>query len=285
MNSAPAMAVLGAGAWGNALHSVYRDRCNAQPEGRGTHALVADTILVAVPAQNVPDILPRLAAAKRIIMCCKGIIERDERTPAQWVRAAHPATPIGVLSGPNFAHEISAGLPAAATLACDHAEWVQEFSTPRFRLYWTDDVIGVELAGALKNVLAIACGIVDGLGLGENSRAAIITRGLSEIGRYVVQAGGNRDTLMGLCGVGDVILTCTSERSRNYRYGIQLATGDRTPRETVEGARTALAVRLTAPDDTPILAAVKDCVAGQLEPRIMIDHLLSRPIRTRREGL
>jgi glycerol-3-phosphate dehydrogenase (NAD(P)+) len=200
---------------------------------------------------------------------------------------------VAVLSGPSFASELARQLPTAVSVASSQPSVVAAvqagFRAPYFRLYGTDDVVGVEIGGALKNVIAIAAGLVDGLGLGHNALAALITRGLAEISRLACAAGARRETLSGLTGLGDLVLTCTSGPSRNRRVGIELAHG-RNLRDIVDGTRmVAEGVRTTraALDlgarygvELPIAAQVADVLAGRKEPHAALGELMVRPQRS-----
>jgi glycerol-3-phosphate dehydrogenase (NAD(P)+) len=197
-----------------------------------------------------------------------------------------------VLSGPTFAHEVAAGLPTALTLAASDlrtAETIrQRLALPQFRLYLSDDVAGAEVGGAVKNVLAIACGVVDGKGLGQNARAALIARGFAEMTRFGLAMGARRETLAGLSGLGDLVLTCSSTSSRNFSLGKGIGEGRSaaelmTDRKTVaEGAFTAPVLRRVADEhgiDMPIVAAVDDLLADRLTVEEALERLLSRPPR------
>ena len=202
-----------------------------------------------------------------------------------------------MLSGPNFAGEVALGLPSAATLGCADAtlgrELAEALSSGSFRAYWTEDVVGVEVGGGLKNVLAIAAGIVAGSGLGENARAAIVTRGLAELARLGEALGGRRETLMGLSGLGDLVLTATSLTSRNMAFGHAIGAGAdpqalrRHPGALVEGVFSAGAVaRLAAAHglEMPISAAVDAILEGRLDIEQALDRLMRRPIRPEAAG-
>ena len=250
----------------------------------------ADTILLAVPAQQLGGFLAdhrdRLAG-KSLVACCKGIDLTTLKGPAGLIAAALPQGTTAVLTGPSFADDIARGLPTALTLACaDDAAGARlqaALATPTLRLYRTTDVTGAELGGALKNVIAIACGACIGAGLGDSARAALMTRGFAEMVRLGARLGADRETLSGLSGLGDLALTCTSELSRNYRYG--LALGRNEPFDsavTVEGAATARAVRKRAIAmgvDLPVMTAVAGLVDGRLSVPEAMAALLSRPLK------
>jgi glycerol-3-phosphate dehydrogenase (NAD(P)+) len=202
-----------------------------------------------------------------------------------------PTSPVAVLSGPTFAHEVAKGLPTAVTLATDSgiAERLRDrIALPTFRIYLSDDVAGAEIGGAVKNVLAIACGVVEGKGLGQNARAALIARGFAEMTRFGLAIGARPETLTGLSGLGDLVLTCSSTSSRNYSLGIGIGKGrsaaellaDR--RTIAEGAFTAPVLARLAKEkgvDMPIVAAVDALIAGRANVDQVLDALLSRPPR------
>lgn len=253
-------------------------------------ALVADTILLALPAQALGGFLDRHGArlaGKRLVSTAKGI-DLDHLTgPSALIAQAAPDAVVAVLTGPSFAADIARGLPTALTLACADATAAQalqdRLSTPVLRLYRTTDVIGAELGGALKNVIAIAAGTVIGAGLGDSARAAIITRGFAEMTRLATHLGARPETLTGLSGLGDLTLTCTSAGSRNFRFGCALGSGSAwDSATTVEGAATARALaRMALRDglDLPIAAMVARLAQGDVSVEKAMDHLLSRPLK------
>jgi len=262
--------------------------------------VVAPVIVLAVPVNALVACVRVLgtgiAAGTVMVSAAKGFQAATGERGSRLIGRLAPAAVSAVLSGPTFAAEAAGGAPTAATVAAPDldaaARVVSALSGPTFRLYTSTDVAGVEVLGAAKNVLAIACGVSDGMGLGDNARAALITRGLAEIGRLVLAEGGRPETVAGLAGVGDIVLTCTSDRSRNYRFGyaLGLGTGDlnRPPSnggaqggDLIEGAATAAAVlRLGARHglDTPITAAVVAVLDGEQTPRDALNALLSRPL-------
>jgi glycerol-3-phosphate dehydrogenase (NAD(P)+) len=268
-------------------------RASADP---GELAL-ADAVLLAVPAQTVRAVCRTLAAPKSLVICAKGFETATGARLSEVVAKECPGVPCAVLSGPNFAGEVARGLPAAATLGCADATLgralAEALSSGSFRAYWTEDVVGVEVGGALKNVLAIAAGIVAGRGLGENARAAIVTRGLAELARLGEALGGRRETLMGLSGLGDLVLTAGSLTSRNMAFGHAIGQGAdpqvlrHQPGTLVEGVFTAGAVmRLAAAHDLemPIAAAVDAILEGRLDIEQALDGLMRRPIRPEAAG-
>ena len=205
----------------------------------------AQAVLLALPMQALAEFLAgAVLPPVPLVACCKGIDLTTLRGPVAVIAAARPGNPVAILTGPSFAADIARGLPTALTLAGDEAEALQHLlSTPALRLYRTDDVIGAELGGALKNVIAIAAGVVIGAGLGSSARAALMTRGYAEMLRLALSLGARAETLAGLSGLGDLVLTCTSTQSRNFRFGIALGAGTEfDPALTVEGVATARAV-------------------------------------------
>jgi glycerol-3-phosphate dehydrogenase (NAD(P)+) len=249
------------------------------------------TILLAVPMQHLRGILRRLPQGLApLVVCAKGVETGTHRLPLELVAELHPATPSVILTGPNFAHEIAAGLPAASVVAGTdptlRAKIINTLATPAFRLYGNDDPVGAQVGGAAKNVIAIAAGAVIGAGLGENARAALITRGLAELSRLAVALGGRAETVSGLSGLGDLLLTCTGASSRNYSLGLALGRGEAladilAARDTVtEGVATAPALLARAGAiDLPICAAVAALVQGRTTLREAIAALLARPRR------
>ncbi|QFI64250.1 NAD(P)-dependent glycerol-3-phosphate dehydrogenase [Qipengyuania flava] len=252
-----------------------------------------DALLVVTPAQHMGSVLAAMPDHPRdLVLCSKGIEAGTGRLMNHVARDAAPGSAIAVLSGPTFAHEVAAGLPTAVTLACAEGEEQWDRIAPlvarqAFRPYFSDDVTGAEIGGSVKNVLAIACGVVDGLGLGQNARAALIARGYAEMLRFGEALGARAETLAGLCGLGDLVLTCSSTSSRNFSLGKALGEGRKADelmadRKTVaEGAHTApVLVELAARHAIamPIVTAVYDLLKGD-EPRAVVSALLSRPLR------
>tara|TARA_R110002051_G_scaffold293875_2_gene358985 strand:+ start:2538 stop:3500 length:963 start_codon:yes stop_codon:yes gene_type:complete len=250
----------------------------------------ADIILLATPAQTLRTFLQAHAenlSRKSLVACCKGIDLTTMAGPVSTIRDCVPDATAAILTGPSFAADIARGLPTALTLACsDDAKSTllqTRLSTLTLRLYRTNDTVGAELGGALKNVMAIACGVCMGAKLGESARAALITRGFIEMQRIAAKHGAAPDTLNGLSGFGDLVLTCTSDQSRNYRYGVALGQG--TPFDantTVEGAATARAVRQlsqTLDIDMPICTVVADLTEDKTTVKAALAALLSRPLK------
>ncbi len=316
--------VIGGGAWGTALAQVAaRDgevllwareddvvaainRAHANPAFlpgialspaiRATGSLGAlaacDALLVVAPAQHVRAVLAEAAVGGTpLILCAKGIEAGTRLLVGEVAGEVAPAAPIAVLSGPSFAAEVARGLPTALTLACADeglaAALADRLSGPRFRLYRSTDVVGAEIGGAVKNVLAIACGVVEGAALGQNARAALIARGFAEMTRFGLARGGRAETLAGLSGLGDLVLTCSSTSSRNFALGVGIGQGQSAAallsgkRSVAEGAFTApvlLAAAEAAGVDMPVVAAVCDLLAGAPVASV-IDRLLARPAR------
>ena len=253
-------------------------------------AASAEILLIATPMQKLANFAKdhaELLNGRSLVACCKGIDLVTNRGPIATLAHICPsATPL-ILTGPSFAHDIAKGLPTALTLACADDGMGQrlqsELSTDNLRLYRTTDTIGTELGGALKNVIAIACGVTIGAGLGESARAAVITRGYAEMQRLAQALGAHSQTLSGLSGFGDLTLTCTSEQSRNYSFGLSLGRGEVFDSNiTVEGAKTALAVSNMAKTQE-IDMPLADVVAGILLKKITVseamDAMLSRPLK------
>ncbi len=308
------VAVLGAGAWGTALASQAADEGHdtsiwdrdpvalARIRAGGTVQTFDDAVaavaqraivVMVVPSEAIREaatrIAPALAPGAVLVCAAKGLEAGTRYTLDRVIHEAAPAAPVVLLSGPSFAREIAAGLPAAVVAASRDAaaaDTVQKtLATDRFRIYTSDDVVGVALGGALKNVIAIAAGCSDGLGFGNNARAALITRGLHEIGRMATRMGGDPLTLSGLAGLGDLVLTCTGELSRNRQVGLALAAGEPlaaiTTRlgQVAEGVGTAHIADELARElgvDTPIISQVAAVLAGRRSPRQAVADLLAR---------
>ncbi|MEO1920858.1 MAG: NAD(P)H-dependent glycerol-3-phosphate dehydrogenase [Sphingomonadaceae bacterium] len=319
--------VIGAGAWGTALaqamasdgsdvvlwarepelvdeintertNSLYLPTASLHETIRATGEIAdvaaLDTVLVVTPAQHLGTVLSDLGRCPRDLLLCSKGIERDTgRLMADVAAEAAPDSELAVLSGPTFAHEVAAGLPTAVTLACagGRAQWDRlkaQIARPHFRPYYTDDVVGAEIGGAVKNVLAIACGVVDGLQLGQNARAALIARGYAEMLRFGEARGGDRDTLAGLCGLGDLVLTCSSTSSRNYSLGKALGEG-MSAEEALSGKNSVAEGSHTAPVlhelaqrdriDMPIVAAVVRILSGEAPAREVVADILARPLK------
>ena len=258
-----------------------------------------DVILAVPPAQHLRATLTAFAPHWRpgvpVILCSKGIERGTLKLMTQVLAETLPDAPAAVLSGPSFAGEVARGLPTAVTLACADGvlgeELMWTLSAPGFRPYLATDMIGAEAGGALKNVLAIACGIVEGRGMGRSAHAALITRGFAEMTRLAIAMGGKAETVAGLCGLGDLVLTCSSPQSRNMSLGLALGQGQTVEqalagkRSVAEGYESAPAVRDLAARmgvETPICEAVAAVLAGETTVDIVIDGLLSRPLKSER---
>jgi glycerol-3-phosphate dehydrogenase (NAD(P)+) len=322
--------VVGAGAWGTALaqvvaadgdetllwarenevvESIKAAHENAlflpglplSPSIRATGQLAdlaaCDAFLVVTPAQHLRAVLGRLpAGAKPLVLCAKGIEEGTGLLMHEVAQAVQPGAPIAVLSGPTFAHEVAKGLPTAVTLAAEDRalgeRLIARIARPHFRPYLSDDVAGAEVGGAVKNVLAIACGVVEGKGLGQNARSALISRGFAEMTRFGLAKGARAETLAGLAGLGDLVLTCSSPASRNFSLGKGLGEGLSAAallgdRPTVaEGAFTAPVLKRAAAAlgvDMPIVAAVCALLSGEASADEVVGDLLARPLKS--EGM
>lgn len=255
--------------------------------------MACEVLLLVTPAQHMGATMQKLGSFPRdLVLCSKGIDASTGMMMHDVARAAAPDSDIAVLSGPTFAHEVAAGLPCAVTLACGggKAQWKRlspAIARPNFRPYYSDDHIGAEVGGAVKNVLAIACGVVEGLKLGQNARNALITRGFAEMLRFGVALGGKPETLNGLCGLGDLVLTCSSTSSRNFSLGKALGEGMSADealadkRTVAEGAHTAPVLRDLAAQyrvQMPIVEAVNQLLDGRPASEVVAD-LLSRPLK------
>jgi glycerol-3-phosphate dehydrogenase (NAD(P)+) len=263
---------------------------------RATGALAdlagCDALLVVAPAQHVRAVLAETPVATTpLVLCAKGIEAGTQLLVGEVAQQLYPDAPIAVLSGPTFAHEVAAGQPTAVTLACGDAALgaalADRLASPSFRPYASTDVIGAEIGGAVKNVLAIACGVVEGAGLGQNARAALIARGFAEMTRFGLARGARAETLSGLSGLGDLVLTCSSTSSRNFSLGVGLGQGKRAAdlladRLTVaEGAFTAPVLQAAAAEagvDMPVVDAVCALLDGR-DVAAVVGALLARPLR------
>jgi glycerol-3-phosphate dehydrogenase (NAD(P)+) len=320
------LAVIGGGAWGTALaqvaaaggretllwaieedvvaainriheNPVYLRGQKLNPAIRATSNFSelsgCDAWLVVTPAQHMRAVLSRSPCPHMpLILCSKGIEEGSGQMLHQVARTVCPTSPVAVLSGPTFAHEVAAGLPTAVTLACEDealGEPLRErLALPEFRIYLSDDVAGAEIGGAVKNVLALACGVVEGRGLGQNARSALIARGFAEMTRFGLAMGARRETLAGLSGLGDLVLTCSSTSSRNFSLGKAIGEGrdaaalmaDR--RTVAEGAHTAPVLYRIASErgiDMPIVGAVAALLQGTTPIEQVLEQLMARPPR------
>jgi len=255
-----------------------------------------DLILAVAPAQHLRSALkalaPHLRAGVPVVLCAKGVEQGTLKLMTEVAVETLPGAPLAVLSGPSFAGEVARSLPTAVTLACEDEALgraiAEAIATPTFRPYIAADMIGAEAGGAVKNVLAIACGIVEGKGLGRSAHAALITRGFAELTRLAMALGARSETVAGLCGLGDLVLTCSSPQSRNMSVGLALGQG-MTLQEALagklsvaEGVASAPAVRELAARlgvEMPICQAVAAILAGEAQVDAAIAGLLSRPLR------
>jgi glycerol-3-phosphate dehydrogenase (NAD(P)+) len=318
--------VVGAGAWGTALAATARRAGRdvtiwareadvvVSINGQGRNALFLpdvalegiratgdlaemgrqDALLLVVPSQFLAAVCrqlkPHLPNRVPVVLCAKGVELSTGRLMSELVEQELPGAPVAVLSGPTFAIEVARGLPTAITLASGDAGLAQSLADalggPMFRPYVTDDVVGAEMGGAVKNVLAIACGVVEGRGLGQNARAALITRGLAEMVRLAMAKGARQTTCMGLSGLGDLMLTASSTQSRNYSLGVALGQGRaladilaerRSVAEGVDNARSVTELAASLGIDMPICRAVAGLVSGAVPIDDLIAGLLSRP--------
>ena len=321
--------VVGAGAWGTALAQVlsegqgelllwarepevveqinkshenrfflpgHRLRDNIRATQDWNRIAACEVLLLVTPAQHLRaslEALPDSGAA--LILCSKGIEAQSQMLLSEVAKQVRPDNPLAILSGPTFAHEVAQGLPTALTLACEsEALWDQLnplIAKTSFRPYYSDDVAGAEIGGAVKNVLAIGCGVVDGAGLGQNARASLISRGFAEMLRYGAARGARSDTLSGLCGLGDLVLTCSSTSSRNFSLGKGLGEGQSaaallSDRTTVaEGASTAPVLQQDAKArqvDMPIVDAVCALLTGEADVQSVVTQLMKRPLVSER---
>ena len=317
--------VIGAGAWGTALAQLLAsdgqdvalwalepdvvDAINAghenplflaniplSPSIRATGAMAdlaaCEMLLVVSPAQHLRRVVAQAPAGVPLVLCSKGIEAGTSLLMSEVAQQARPGSPIAVLSGPTFAHEVARGLPTAITLACEDRDLGQRLAAriarASFRPYLSNDVIGAEIGGAVKNVLAIACGVAEGAGLGLNARAALISRGFAEMTRFGLARGARAETLGGLSGLGDLVLTCSSTNSRNFSLGKGLGEGARAAdllsnrRTVAEGAHTAPVLRdaaRAAGVEMPVVEAVCALLADAAPLADVIDALLARPLR------
>jgi glycerol-3-phosphate dehydrogenase (NAD(P)+) len=256
-----------------------------------------DLILAVAPAQHLRSALAALAPHLKpnvpVVLCAKGVEQGSLKLMTEVAAETIPDAPIAVLSGPSFAGEVARGLPTAVTLACDDEGLARDIAhaiaTPTFRPYVAGDMIGAEAGGAVKNVLAIACGVVEGKGLGRSAHASVITRGFAELTRFAVALGARAETLNGLCGLGDLVLTCSSPQSRNMSVGLALGQGLTLEQalagklSVAEGVASAPAVRALARKlgvEVPICEAVAAILDGELAVDAAIAGLLSRPLKS-----
>ncbi len=327
MNDTQKTAVIGGGAWGTALammlaqnhddvllwarekkvvDDINQNHRNAifLPNRALSSAIKAtaniaelrnrNIILVVAPAQHVRATLTALMPSDAaLILCAKGIEAQSQKLLYEVAAQICPNNDIAVLSGPTFAHEVAANKPGAVTFACDNPvlgkALIAAIATSTFRPYYSDDVIGAEIGGAVKNVLAIGCGVVEGAGLGLNARAALIARGYAEMLRYGLAKGARPETMAGLSGLGDLVLSCSSDNSRNFALGIGLGQGQSATDllsnrlSVAEGAQTAPVLQKSAQSlgvDMPIVDAVCTLLSGDSNVEDVVKTLLSRPLKS-----
>ncbi|KMS54385.1 glycerol-3-phosphate dehydrogenase [Novosphingobium barchaimii LL02] len=329
--SAARIGVIGAGAWGTALaqalasdgsevllwarepdlvaainaehrNALYLPSAVLAPTVRATNDLAdlaaLPALLVVVPAQFLSRVIAGLPEGDRdLVLCAKGIEAGTGRLMNDVAAQACAPERLAVLSGPTFAHEVADGLPTAVTLACagGREQWERLsplIARPMLRPYYSDDVTGAEIGGAVKNVLAIACGVVEGLNLGQNARAALIARGYAEMLRFGLARGARAETLSGLCGLGDLVLTCSSTSSRNFSLGLALGRG-LTAAEALSGKNSVAEGAATAPVladlarrdgiQMPIVDAVARLLSGEAPASAVVSDLLARPLRAEQE--
>lgn len=321
------IAILGAGSWGTAvaihlarhgnrvllwgqnaqyMAQMQSNRCNSRylpdilfPDTLEATAdlaacqQLAEDVIIAVPSHAFAALLTKLQAPKRgIAWLTKGIDPASNRLLSALVAERWGENyPLAIISGPSFAKELAQGLPTAVTLAGNHGEYQKDLQHAlhhdNLRVYLGNDIVGVQLCGAVKNVLAIACGISDGLGYGSNAKAALITRGLAEMRRLGLALGAREDTFMGLAGVGDLVLTCTDNQSRNRRFGLYLGEGmdlvsaEATIGQVVEGKHNAAQVCKVAQDhqvDMPICTQINTLLQSKITPQQAVTNLMSRRV-------
>lgn len=320
--------IIGAGAWGTALAQAQAtagrkvtlwarepeivDAINGRREntlflpgikidkgvtatGSLTEAAANDIILVVTPAQHVRTTLQSLKGdgdGKIFVICAKGIEIDTGSLMSHVAKDVLPTASTAIMTGPTFAAEIARGLPGGLTIACEDKEiglgLVDSLSSRTFRTYLTDDVLGAQIGGAVKNVIAIAAGVIYGRGMGDSARAALVTRGLAEMARLASAMGAKRETLMGMCGMGDLILTCSSMQSRNFSLGVEMGKGKSIDeilgarKSVTEGVTTAKALTVMAKNhavDMPISAAVNACLSEGAGIEETIERMLDRPMK------
>lgn len=320
--------VIGAGAWGTALAQVltlagksvtlwareaevataiaqrhenpaFLPGVSLSPSLRVTADLMAaassDILLITTPAQHVRatlnEIKELLVPGRPVVLCAKGVEIDTGLLLSEVAKQVAPGADIAVLTGPTFAAEIARGLPSAVTIAGKKETTkmiVSALKNKTLRLYSTDDLIGAQIGGAVKNVIAIACGVVHGKGLGESARAALVTRGLAEMSRLAAAMGAKKETLMGMCGVGDMILTCSSMQSRNFSLGAALGQGKNTTEilkqrsAVTEGVHTAKALKVmarTCAVDMPISSAVYELLHNNASVDAVMEQMMERPAK------
>ena len=285
------IAIIGQGAWGTALGDVI-SRTGHTPYFFGREfdlslLYTCDVLILAVPAQSTRDVLSRITWEKPILITAKGIEQSSRLFQSEIVEELNPQAPWTILSGPTFAQEVMQSLPCAAVLSSKKDKnslfWFPIFSHPTFRTYLQQDPLGVQIGGALKNVIAIASGILTGLGGSENARAALLTRGLAEIVRFGTAYGAHEKTFMGLSGIGDLILTATSAKSRNFSLGLSIGEGKSNFSKGVkEGVFTVSALIEKSKEKDifmPISEAVHQILIHKITPQQALEELMIRPLK------
>jgi glycerol-3-phosphate dehydrogenase (NAD(P)+) len=270
---------------------------NIRATGSIGEAAKLDILIIVTPAQYLRSTLESLKAdlddKKPLVICAKGVEIESGLMLSQIAAEVSPQSPVAILTGPTFATEIARGLPSAVTLAMKDKQeataLAEILSSRTLRMYGADDIIGAQVGGAVKNVIAIACGIIEGKKLGDSARAALVTRGLAEIARLASALGAKKETLMGMCGVGDLILTCSSMQSRNFSLGVALGEGKSlkdilaSRNSVTEGVHTAKALAVMAKNNAvemPISEAVNACLADDADIGQIIEKILNRPVKT-----
>ncbi|OUX16660.1 MAG: hypothetical protein CBE11_01610 [Rickettsiales bacterium TMED251] len=260
-----------------------------------------DFIFLVNPSQNIDSVIKKIYKSKnftkmnsnpKFIICSKGIDYKKKKLLSCIVKEYFPKSFTAILSGPTFAIELAKRLPTAATLACEDMKTgkilAKLLSTEYFRIYFSKDIVGVQLSGTLKNILAIAAGVTEGLNLGKNARAAIISRGIKEIIKIVVFLGGKEKTIMGLAGLGDIFLTCNSRTSRNFNFGYQLGKGnidvvhrheEKKVTEGYKNIRVIYDLKKKSKLETPIIDSVYDILVKKRSINQLVNELMSRPIK------
>ena len=282
------------------INITFLPEITLDPTIRATNSLEkatkADAVLLVSPSQYFRKSCEMLAGIWRqgvpAIICTKGIETQTSSLMSEIVRETMPLVRVAILSGPTFAMEVADDLPTAMTLATDDETLgkllMEVMTTKHFRIYRSRDVVGAQIGGAVKNVIAIACGIVKGRGFGENSRAAIVTRGLAEMVRLGVAKGARPETLSGLAGTGDLILTCSSTQSRNFSLGCELGSGDTLENimkkrvsvaEGVSSAPSVVSLAQKIGVEVPICSAVNDIISNRVGVEVAISNLLARPLK------
>ncbi len=284
-------------------NSVFLPGLKLHPDIRATKTMAdlspSDAVLIVTPAQHMRTTMATLKSVLKetipLVICAKGVEIETGALLSNIAAEIFPKNPIAILTGPTFAAEIGRGLPSAVTLAMNDLnaakDLAQTLSSKNLRMYPSDDMVGAQIGGAVKNVIAIACGIIEGKKLGDSARAALVTRGLAEIARLGSALGAKKETLMGMCGVGDLILTCSSIQSRNFSLGVALGQGRKlsdilAERNSVtEGVHTAKAMVVMAKNhavEMPVCEAVHQCLTQDVDIGQLVEKMLDRPLKSER---